>query len=321
MTVKQQDDCALIALDWGTTSLRCYRFDAAGTVLERRAHPWGIMQLPSTEGAAQNPQLAFRAALQAACGDWLAAAPEAPLIAAGMVGSKQGWQEASYLNVPLAPERIARKLLAVDTGLGRTLHIVPGLLQMSTLPNVMRGEETQIIGALSQWRDDEVLIGLPGTHSKWVRVTNGRIVHFDTFMTGEVYGALKDHTILGRTMQAAEAPDDDAFLRGARVAQSLDGQAGVLSNIFSCRTLGLTGELAPQAQADYLSGLLIGHEVHALKQLMRQQPQRIGLIGDGGLCRRYRLVLELIGMGPVSEAAAATEIGLWSLAQHAGLVA
>ena len=309
----------MIALDWGTSSLRTYRFNAKGQVAEHRSHPWGVMHLPAVEDD-KSPDAPFRRMLESACGDWIVNAPSAPLIAAGMVGSKQGWREAPYLTVPLAPDRIGRKLLQVDTGLGRVLHIVPGLLQVSTLPNVMRGEETQVIGALAQWKEEELLIGLPGTHSKWVRVSHGRIVHFYTFMTGEVYGALSAHTILGRTMQKPDAPDDAAFLRGVHVAQSTDGQAGVLSNIFSSRTLGLTGELAPTAQPDYLSGLLIGHELAALKAMTTTAPQRIGLIGDAALCRRYQLALAHLGMGDVAIANQATETGLWALARHAGLV-
>ncbi|MDR6585272.1 2-keto-3-deoxygalactonate kinase [Herbaspirillum sp. BH-1] len=322
MTTHQdiQTDCALIALDWGTSSLRCYRFDRNGQVIERRAHPWGIMNLPAVEHG-EDAHAPYRVALQAACGDWLEAAPQAPLIAAGMVGSKQGWREAAYLNVPLSPDLIGSKLTEVDTGLGRPLWIVPGLLQASTLPNVMRGEETQVIGALQTRHERELLIGLPGTHSKWVRVVDGRIEHFDTFMTGEVYGALCAHTILGRTMHKPDAADDAAFLRGARVALGPEGKSGVLSNIFSSRTLGLTGELAAEAQPDYLSGLLIGHELAALKTLYPVQAPAIVLIGDAGLCRRYQLALDLFGLGPVSQAEAATEVGLWVLARHAGLVA
>ncbi|HZG21721.1 MAG TPA: 2-dehydro-3-deoxygalactonokinase [Herbaspirillum sp.] len=322
MTTHQdiQTDCALIALDWGTSSLRCYRFDRNGQVIERRAHPWGIMNLPAVEHG-EDAHAPYRVALQAACGDWLEAAPQAPLIAAGMVGSKQGWREAAYLNVPLSPDLIGSKLTEVDTGLGRPLWIVPGLLQTSTLPNVMRGEETQVIGALQTRHERELLIGLPGTHSKWVRVVAGRIEHFDTFMTGEVYGALCAHTILGRTMHKPDAADDAAFLRGARVALAPEGKSGVLSNIFSSRTLGLTGELAAEAQPDYLSGLLIGHELAALKTLYPAQAPAIVLIGDAGLCRRYQLALDLFGLGPVSQADAATEVGLWVLARHAGLVA
>lgn len=319
----------LIALDWGTTSLRAYRFDADGRVADKRALPWGIMNLPPAEDgkdvSADSPDAGFRRALQAACGDWLRDFPGTPLIAAGMVGSKQGWREAPYLDVPLAVSEVGSTMTVVNTGFGVPLHIVPGLLQRSALPNVMRGEETQVAGILDQLQVDDLLIGLPGTHSKWVHVRGKRIEHFDTFMTGEMYAVLSNHTILGRTMQRAadtsDADDNAAFVRGALVAKSADGRAGMLSNIFSSRTLGLTGELSPRAQAHYLSGLLIGHEIAALLATtdgIRQQ--RIALIGDDALCERYRQALALYGLANVEIAAAATEHGLWKLAAHAGLV-
>lgn len=319
----------LIALDWGTTSLRAYRFDADGRVADKRALPWGIMNLPPAEDGADtssdtSSDAGFRRALQAACGDWLRDYPVTPLIAAGMVGSKQGWREAPYLDVPLAVSEVGNTLTVVDTGFGVPLHIVPGLLQRSALPNVIRGEETQVAGILDQLQVDDILIGLPGTHSKWVHVRGKRIEHFDTFMTGEMYAVLSNHTILGRTMQrdgVVDAADDAAFVRGALVAKSPDGRAGMLSNIFSSRTLGLTGELSPRAQAHYLSGLLIGHEIAALLATtdgIRQQ--RIALIGDDALCERYRQALALYDLTQVEIAAAATEHGLWKLAAHAGLV-
>ncbi|WP_034298899.1 2-dehydro-3-deoxygalactonokinase [Herbaspirillum sp. RV1423] len=316
----------LIALDWGTSSLRAYRFDADGRVTDKRALPWGVMNLPPAENDSDtSADAGFRRALQAACGDWLRDFPDTPLIAAGMVGSKQGWREAPYLDVPLGIDDIGQTLTAVDTGLGVQLHIVPGLLQCSTLPNVIRGEETQVAGILDQLQVDDILIGLPGTHSKWVHVRDRRIAHFDTFMTGEMYAVLCNHTILGRTMQRdgeADAAGDEAFLRGAVVAKTTDGCAGLLSNIFSSRTLGLTGELSPCAQAHYLSGLLIGHEIAALPALTNNVlQQRIALIGDDFLCNRYRQVLALYGVKQVEIAAAATEHGMWKLALHAGLIA
>jgi len=257
-----------------------------------------------------------------ACGDWLQQAPQAALIAAGMIGSKQGWREAPYLETPLSVDAIGATLTVQDTGLGVPLHIVPGLLQRTALPNVMRGEETQVAGILDLLNVDDILIGLPGTHSKWVRVQERCITHFDTFMTGEMFAALSQHTILGRTMQRDGDMDDAAFLRGLGVAQSADGRAGLLSNIFSSRTLGLTGVLSPRAQTDYLSGLLIGHEIAALRALNPSHlTQRIALIGDDGLCQRYRLALTLAGASHVEIAPAATERGLWKLARHAGLVA
>lgn len=318
----------LIALDWGTSSLRAYRFDADGTITGSRTLPWGVMRLPPVDADGPADE-GFRTALRAACCDWLDEAPDLPMIAAGMIGSKQGWREAPYLETPLDINDIGRTLTIVDTGSDTQpplprLHIVPGLLQRAGLPNVMRGEETQVAGVLDQLQVNDLLIGLPGTHSKWVRVRGRRIVHFDTFMTGEVYAALCRHTILGRTMALDDdndAMDEDAFLRGAVVAKTPEGRNGPLSTIFSSRTLGLTGELSARAQADYLSGLLIGHEIAALLAGATDVlQQRIALIGDAALCARYRQVLALYGLKEVEIAAAATERGLWKLALHAGLI-
>ena len=130
-----------------------------------------------------------------------------------------------------------------------------------------------------------MLIGLPGSHSKWVEVVEGRITHFDTFMTGEVFAVLSKHSILGRTQQASEQFQAEAFDRGVHVALSNDGQRGVLSTLFSARTLGLTAQLAPDQQPDYLSGLLIGHELVGLPDSAKLQP--IILVGAAPLCARY----------------------------------
>ena len=322
----------LIALDWGTTSLRAYRLGDNGVVLDKRGLPWGIMNLPAVDATNGDGgrNASFVKAFDEACGDWLRDVPNAPgtpVIAAGMVGSAQGWREAAYVEMPLAVADVGKQLTRVDIGAGLVLHIVPGLLQRAGLPNVMRGEETQVVGVLESLQGDaEVLIGLPGTHSKWVRVQERRMTHFDTFMTGEVYAALSQHTILGRTMERDAAPDHAAFERGLRVAQSAEGRAGMLSNIFSSRTLGLVGELAPRSQPDYLSGLLIGHEIAALKSTREAAgcapSPHIILIGDDKLCARYQVALNLYGLNlnGIDIAAQATETGLWKIALQAGLL-
>ena len=383
MTPATPARAALIALDWGTSSLRAYRLDDTGRTLDTRHLPWGIMRLPQPlqDGAASTALSGFDLAFEQACGDWLRAEPTLPVIACGMVGSAQGWQEAAYLDVPVDLERIGTLLTVVQrTGAGPNatpVHIVPGLIQRHGLPNVMRGEETQVFGVLfDQAGDvaaqpgaapeakpdakpdpasgptsepdpiappaDTVLIGLPGTHSKWVSARQGRVTHFDTFMTGEVYAALRGHTILGRTMsdapaaaeqadkqaekqaikQADLAADNGAFMRGVKVAGAPAGRAGVLSTIFSTRALGLTGELPSTSQADYLSGLLIGHEIAALAQMLREQGEqpRIVLCGDPALCQRYILAMQHYGLGTPEQAQNATERGLWHLAVCAGLV-
>ena len=310
---------ALIGLDWGTTAMRAYLFDANGEVADSRASGDGIMRLPQAGG--------FDAAFEAACGDWLSLAPSVPVIAAGMVGSAQGWREAPYVDTPADAAALVAGIVRVTTARGVCVHIVPGVIERSDLPNVMRGEETQIVGALAS---DAIagaartLVGLPGTHAKWAVVQGERIESFHTFMTGELYAALRDHTILGRTMTEPAAPDTQAFLRGVTVAKHAH-RAGLLATIFSTRTLGLTGSLSSDQQPDYLSGLLIGHELAGLAALLESRGTELAkevprLIGSAALCERYRLALTEFGCARASVVESAAENGLWRIATQAGLV-
>ncbi|NWB85828.1 2-dehydro-3-deoxygalactonokinase [Pseudomonas gingeri] len=320
----------LIALDWGTTSLRAYKLAADGQVLEQRSLSSGIMQLPSGPRmiAGQMCTDGFELAFDDACGDWLEAQPELPVIACGMVGSAQGWREAAYCDTPANVANLGTSLQTLRSLRGVEVHIVPGVIQRSPLPNVMRGEETQVLGVLQSLptgAGDNLLIGLPGSHSKWVEVAEGCIVHFDTFMTGELFAILGEHSILGRTQQRGATFDGLAFDRGVQVALSTDGEIGPLSTLFSARSLGLTGELSATEQVDYLSGLLIGHELVALADVQRRRRDSshlpaIILIGNSQLCARYSRALDACGFAPVSLAKQATERGLWHLAEAAGLL-
>lgn len=315
-------EAALIGLDWGTTSLRAYLFSGDGTVLESRASNSGIMRL-------SKPALAggFDVELEKICGEWLSAV-DVPVIAAGMVGSAQGWVEAPYVPTPTGCAPLAAGLARVRCARGRTVHVIPGVIESGELPNVMRGEETQIFGALKAYPQlgeaEKVLIGLPGTHAKWAFVIDGKVEHFLTFMTGEVFGVLRDYTILGRTMHPCGEQNDAAFLRGVGAAVT-HGHVGALSTIFSTRTLGLTNELKPEEQSDYLSGLLIGHELTGLTQALTVRHDclsdwTIGLIGDAGLCRRYQTALSRVGGAEVPILQNTTEQGLFFIAQQAGVM-
>lgn len=317
-------DTHLIALDWGTTSLRAYRFDGGGQVAESRQLASGIMRIATDGGATDG----FERAFDEACSDWRGAWPASPIIACGMIGSAQGWREAAYLEIPTSLDELGRALTGVETRSGAVLHIIPGLIARGPLPEVMRGEETQVAGAMgaiehgantSPLPGADLWIGLPGTHSKWVRVQDRRIVGFHTFMTGEVFAALCAHTLLGRTMRPPATPDDHAFDRGVAVARSPEAGAGVLSTMFSTRTLGLVGALTAEQQADYLSGLLVGHELAALEHLA-ERLESIVLVGDDDLCRRYRRALAAFGHAPAAIARGATARGLWRVASSAGLV-
>jgi 2-dehydro-3-deoxygalactonokinase len=140
----------LIALDWGTSSLRTYKLGPAGRVLEQRSLATGIMHLPGEprDIAGVRCSDGFELAFDAACGDWLDAQPGLPVIACGMVGSAQGWSEATYRNTPVDVASLGQALHTVRSLRGVDVHIVPGVIEQVGLPNVMRAEETQVLGVL-----------------------------------------------------------------------------------------------------------------------------------------------------------------------------
>ena len=256
----------MIAVDWGTSSLRCYRLDARGEIVESRSSGDGILNV----AAGQFPRV-----LEEQIAGW----KETPIVMSGMVGSRQGWKEAPYVKCPAGFDEIAAQLVEVRQG----TWIVPGLSCRDTagVPDVMRGEETQILGCGA-----EGTICLPGTHSKWAEVENGRIERFSTFMTGEVYAVLRQHSILGRMMEEGK-PDAGAFADG--VKRSGDG-GGMLHHLFGVRTRGLMGELAAAASASYLSGILIGHELRA------QGAREFSVLGTVELALLYQRAAALLGM-------------------------
>ena len=293
----------LIALDWGTTSLRAYLLDAAGKIIERRDGGPGVMRIGNG---------AFEAALDAFAGDWIRAHPDAALIASGMIGSKQGWREAPYCACPAGEAALAAHLIRVPLAGGRQLALVPGVSSIDPVtgvPDVMRGEETQIIGALPAMGLHVAV--LPGTHSKWAWFEDGVIVSFASFMTGEVYAALTEHTILGRLMNLDAPHDDRAFERGVRYG--LDAPEALLNRLFSARTLGLFNQLDSAALPSYLSGLLIGSELGGALA-PRARPAGLTLLGSADLVRRYAQACTIAGLAVVlgpedSVACALTRIG------------
>jgi 2-dehydro-3-deoxygalactonokinase len=200
----------------------------------------------------------------------------------GMVGSRQGWVEVPYVQCPAGFDEIAAKLVKVAWA-DREGWIVPGLSCSDTagVPDVMRGEETQILGC-----GVDGTICLPGTHSKWVQVKKARIERFSTSMTGEVYAVLRQHSILGRMMEEG-TPDAAAFAEG--VARS--GEAGgLLHHLFGVRTRGLMGDLSAAASASYLSGILIGHELRS------QDAKQVHLLGAPALAALYQQAAAVLGI-------------------------
>lgn len=293
----------LVALDWGTSSLRAWLLGDAGAVLAEKSAPLGILKVRNGD---------FAAVFGDVCGDWLA--PSRPAIASGMIGSRQGWVEAPYAPCPAEFEALARGLVWAQAG-GTRIAIVPGVsgVDASGVPDVMRGEETQVFGALDGVGGVYVL---PGTHSKWVTVAGGRLEAFATHMTGELFAVLREHSILGQLMSADATHAPAAFRRGWEA--TLSGEGALPHRLFGARTLGLFGRLAPEDAPSYLSGLLIGDEVRAAGRGLAGST--VTVIGDPVLCERYREVLAGGRIGARIAPPDAARSGLWRIAVEAGLV-
>lgn len=302
----------LLGIDWGTSSFRAFMIDAHGAVQERLSSEDGILTVPPG---------GFEATFTRLLAPWLAAHPTLPILASGMVGSRQGWREIGYLTCPVSPQALARALVALPTASGRLVHLVPGLATRDAdgLPDVLRGEEVQILGALEEHPEAEILC-LPGTHTKWVKIRDGVVVSFATFMTGELFALLKAHSILGR-MSVEAAEEEAAFLHGAEIGLSRAAElGGTLRRLFFARTLALVGELAPSSVASFLSGLLIGCEVREASGWMDRHATVV-LVGEPALCRRWGCVLARAGWAFAGTSSEVTARGQLELARLAGLVA
>ena len=287
----------LLAVDWGTSSLRGALLDRTGKVLEERSFARGILTVPPGE---------FATVFEACFDQWMGASGTFCLIS-GMAGSQQGWLQAPYCACPAGFDEIAHQLTWVAPG---RVAIVPGLsCEHDGIPDVMRGEETQVLGALQLLDLQDGLLVLPGTHSKWVRVKSGRIQSFATFMTGEFYALLRQHSILARTLPPAEGElDTDAFNQGVALALR---SSSLLQTAFSARTLSLFERLPAPALPSYLSGLVIGEE-------LRSQPLDAGghvvVIGSVALTRRYELALAQRRVSVQRVGLDAAWCGLWTIA-------
>ena len=274
----------LVAVDWGTSRLRGARLDESGQALETRAFDEGILKVPAGQ---------FEAVFTRCFGDWLAGDQSLCLIS-GMAGSRQGWKEAAYCPCPADARALADHLL----WLMPRVALVPGLhcIRTSTddgtvrpgQDDVMRGEEIQIFGALELSGLRQATVILPGTHSKWARVEDGRVLGFQTFMTGELYGLLSQHSILSRTLDASSDLHESTFIDAVL---QIHREPGLLTHLFGNRTSALFERLPPAHLASHLSGLLIGEELRTAA--MTSDP--LLLVGSPALTTRYALALNALG--------------------------
>jgi 2-dehydro-3-deoxygalactonokinase len=264
---------ALIAVDWGTSRFRAYLVNAAAEVLG---------EVSSDEGIAAVSGGGFSQVLVARCREWLENYPKVPVLMAGMVGSRNGWKEVPYVACPASNAELKGAVQRIEVSPGRVAGIVPGLLYHEAgVADVIRGEETLIFGTNSK----SSMILLPGTHSKWAKTFKGKIVSFRTYMTGEFYGLLRQHSVL--RLLAQEPEDRSGFRRGVAAAKR---EGGLLHQAFQARTAVLVSQMDPKQVGPFLSGLLIAHEVgSAAKEI--DPGSKVTVVAEGEVAENYREAL------------------------------
>jgi len=290
-----------IAVDWGTSNLRAWAMGAQGV----------LASAGSDEGMGKLAPAQFEAALLRVIAPWLGAGIT-PVIACGMVGARQGWVEAPYRGVPCAPIAPGDLMAVATVDPRMQVMIAPGLRQDKPA-DVMRGEETQIAGALALLPGFDGVFCLPGTHSKWAHVSAGEVVSFQTFMTGELFALLSQQSVLRHGM-GGEGEDEAAFAQG--LADALERPEKISARLFTLRAEGLLAGLSPVSARSRLSGMLIGLELAAAKPYWLGQ--RIALIGAPVLSARYAAALTTQGAG--SETLDATACTLAGLAAARGVL-
>lgn len=303
-------DAAYVAVDWGTSSFRLWLIGRDETILAERR---------SGEGMTTAARTGFAAVLQSHLAA-ISAPEDLPVLICGMAGAKQGWVEAGYLDTPAALSAIPAAAVRVP-GVAADIRILPGLAQRdATAPDVMRGEETQLLGAAAELGNGDHLVCMPGTHSKWVRLSAGKVEGFSTFMTGELFDAIAKNTILSHAVAdaGAIAPDNAAFR--AAVTRMVANPALATSQMFSVRAGSLIGGLSSDDAKARLSGTLIGLEIAgALSLAAKDTP--VTLVASGSLGMLYEQALAAAGLAPtvidadtaVRHGLAAGAKALWSL--------
>jgi 2-dehydro-3-deoxygalactonokinase len=290
----------LVAVDWGTSSLRGALINSEGLVLEKRAFPQGILQVAHGQ---------FQNVFEQRFADWMS--EDTLCLVSGMAGSRQGWREAPYCPCPSGFQDIAQHLQWIEKD---RIGIVPGLSTFNdATPDVMRGEEIQIFGALNTLQIETAQFVLPGTHSKWAHVLDGKISQFETFMTGEFYALLSQYSILSKTCLPDAPLKKEVFLDGVMQSQK---RGGLLHHAFSARSLALFEKLNPAQSSSYISGLLIGEEIKSAKSDKASANAPLFILGNSQLTQRYAFALEALGLSAKALADEVTWSGLWSLANH-----
>lgn len=302
------EDSAIIGIDWGTSSLRAWLLDGKGSVNNFYTGAHGISQIADKD---------FAAVLALVLGELGPKASNAPIIMCGMIGSAQGWRDAGYLQKSAGIAELAAAAIPLQHA--PSAWIVPGVQSVSAdgLADVMRGEETALAGIMASQKITEGLFCLPGTHSKWVVIEESQITSLSTFMTGEVFQLMRQHSILSPLMPELEqdaSEDGDGFIQGLELAA---GKLGLLHQLFAVRAGILTGQFNSASAASILSGLAIGSEIKHITRLAQAQPTPIFLNAAGVMAHLYQTALAHFNIEcQLIDGEEASRAGLYEIACH-----
>ncbi len=271
---------AWVAVDWGTTHLRAWAMAEDGAVLDRASSDQGMGRLQADQ---------FEPALLDAVDTWLPDGRVTTVLVCGMAGARQGWIEAPYESVPwhASGRRTAVSAPTHDPRL--RVAILSGLCQAEPA-DVMRGEETQVAGFLSAHPSYEGVLCLPGTHTKWVSVSQTRITDFQTYMSGELFACIQGHTVLRHSV-SADGWNDDAFV--AALERALCAPADVAALLFSVRAEQLLNDQSADRARAKISGYILGTELAAVRD--RWRGHEVVVIGDSALSARYARAIGVAG--------------------------
>lgn len=317
-----------IAVDWGTSAFRLWSLSADGAVLAKREGPYGMAGLQPDEYESVLEENLSALKINA----------KQPVIVCGMAGAAQGWYEAPYVNSSEDLLSFGQHAVRVPN-LQRDVYLLPGIKQ-ATPANVMRGEETQLLGLLNEQPGFNGVVCLPGTHTKWVELQDGIIQRFTTCMTGELFGLLSEHSVLKHSVNGSVERyggdssehsgqhvgersegsangcgdwDQSAFARAAK--EAMEAPQSVAEQLFSLRASTLLNNAAPSSMRARLSGLLIGFEMAATQPYWRNQS--VAIVGDATLGENYARALNGLQVSTqLMDAEQLTLSGLISAYQH-----
>jgi len=303
---------AVAAVDWGTTRMRVWLLDNGGNILGERRSDEGMLSAAGT---------GFEKVLERHLAE-LGAARDLPVIICGMAGARQGWLEAPYEQTPAALGEVLAGAVPIP-GIARDVRIVPGISQNDKAsPDVMRGEETQLAGIGTLRGPGTHTVCMPGTHSKWVQVSDGVVSGFGTWMTGELYSVIARESVLKHSLGGgalAFSSRSEAFAEAVR--EGLSDPAALTSRLFGIRAGSLLHKLASQDAAARLSGLLIGGEIASARLRFSVGGSPVILVGSGLMYDLYATALDAAGIASThADADEAVRHGLFEAAKHCGMV-